>query len=390
NQVATDDRGHYRMGNVRHGLYILCAVTNWPVSKLAPSSNHVDFSAHDSTRYYARSCYSGQGGSPSGSGHSISIAPGRPAAVDLTVTSTSAASVRGRVVHGLPNLQIQVRLMREDSSNSAGQSLFTGVDPAKGTFEFRGVAAGAYRAETDANGQNGDGEKVALAARLPITVGTTDLDDIELVLEPTAEMEVAVHGAENDKLAVGAVSIGLRSITAGSSGTRWAEAGENGSLRFSSLPPDVYWLLTRSNETVCVQSAKLGEQEVLHGRVIASSAMKTRLDVLVSKHCGTIKGRVISNGNPVPDAKILLLLSGSAKSPGDLVTNFTDDRGEFSFHAMPFGRYQLWAWSVDVSGSFVGPANLADEEKQATSVDIGSAEPVTVEMTLLKSEGISR
>src|SRR5260370_5157398 len=92
------------------------------------------------------------------------------------------------------------------------------------------------------------------------------------------------------------------------------------------------------------------------------------------------------NDQPVPDATVLLLLSGSAKNPGDLVTGFTDDQGDFSFPALPFGRYQLWAWGVDEYGSVVGPMNLADEEKHAITVSVNGEETGTVDLMLMKQE----
>jgi hypothetical protein len=215
------------------------------------------------------------------------------------------------------------------------------------------------------------------------------MDAIELVLQPTGEIEVALHGPENNKPDLDAVSLGLRSTTQEQSVIQWANSVQGGPLRLT-IPPGSYWLLTRSKDKMCVQSAKLGTHEALHETLRVTSGAAARLEVTVSPHCGIIKGRVMSNDQPVPVAKVLLLLSGSAKNPGDLVTGFTDDRGDFSFPALPFGRYQLWAWSVDESGSFVGPMNLSVEEKHAVAVSVSGEEPVTVDLMLLKPEAESK
>jgi hypothetical protein len=375
NQATTDDRGQYRINNVIQGAYVVCAIANFGVGATVPSSSQVDFLSRIPPRYYARSC-----------GPSLRIAAGQRATADLTIASTSGVRVAGRIVNGVPNIGINLHLIRNDPQDAGSQFWPGSIDSAKGTFEFRGVPLGNYRLEADLRGQIRQGEKVSLAALLPIAVGSADLDAVELVLEPTAEIEVALHGLENNKPDADAVSLGLRSTTQEQSETQWASSVEGGSLRMTSIRPGSYWLLTRSKDKMCVQSAKLGTHEVLHGQALIASAGAARLDVMVSTHCGTIKGRVMSDERPVPDAKVLLLLSGSAKNPGDLVTGFTDDEGEFSFPALPFGRYQLWAWSVDESGLFVGPMSLADEEKHAITVVVGSDEPVTVELMLLKPE----
>jgi hypothetical protein len=375
NQATTDDRGQYRINNVIQGAYVVCAIANISGGATVPSSSQVDFSSHIPARYYARSC-----------GPSLRTAAGQRATADLIIISTSGVRVAGRIVNGVPNLGINLRLVRNDPQDTGSQLCPGSIDLAKGTFEFRGVPPGNYRLEADLRGQISQGEKVSLAALLPIMVGSADLDAVELALGPTAEIEVALHGLENNKPDADAVSLGLRSTTLEQSETQWANSVEGGSPRMTSIRPGSYWLLTRSKDKMCVQSAKLGTHEVLHGQVHITSAATARLDVTVSPHCGTIKGRVTSNELPVPDAKVLLLLSGSAKNPGDLVTGFTDDEGDFSFPALPFGRYQLWAWSVDEFGSFVGPLNLADQEKHAITVDVGSDEPVKVELMLLKPE----
>jgi hypothetical protein len=94
-------------------------------------------------------------------------------------------------------------------------------------------------------------------------------------------------------------------------------------------------------------------------------------------------------GDPVPDAKVVLL-DGPAKDPENLITNFTDDRGEFSFRGVPFGRYQLWAWKVDQGALYLGPESLAKEESHGTSVSVRNEAPVSAEVELLEPEKQNR
>jgi hypothetical protein len=387
-QSGTDDRGQFRISNVPQGPYIVCAAATDSGNTVAPSSTQIDFAAQREMRYYTRSCYPGT----TGSGRSIPhIAAGQSVAVNLVLGSSSAVRISGHITNTLPNLNANFRLVRDDDPPHEENQFFPGIaDGSKGTFEFRGVFPGRYRLEADLNTQSADGQKLSLAGRLSLVVGSADIDDIELTLETTIQIDGDVSSAEGEDLTPGSVNLGLRPAMPGSLGMWWTEPLENKSLRFTSVPAGKYWLLTRNDEATCVQSVRLGDQELLHGMVTVTSAMKARLEVTASKHCGTIKGHVLSGEKPVANAKVLLLLSGSAKNPGDLVTDFTDEQGKFSFPVLPFGRYRLWAWSMDELGSFVGPANLADYEESGKSVTVNSDDPVTIDLTPFKSEDRSR
>src|SRR6266404_1768785 len=98
-QSGSDDRGKFRINNLRHGAYILCATAN-SGSAVAPSSAQIDFASPRETRYYTRSCYPDS----RGVGRStLRIKPGEIVAVSLTIGSTSAIRVSGRIVNGLPS-----------------------------------------------------------------------------------------------------------------------------------------------------------------------------------------------------------------------------------------------------------------------------------------------
>jgi hypothetical protein len=178
NEAQTDDRGKFRINNVQHGAYILCAAAAPFGGVAAPSSTQIDFAAHRETLYYGRSCY------PNSSGlvrSTLHIAPGQSIEVNLTIGSSSAVRVSGRIVNGMPNMNTSLRLVREDDPPTAGGQLLPGAaDFNKGTFEFRGVFPGRYRLEADVVTQPAEGQRVPLVARLPLVVGSADVDDIEL------------------------------------------------------------------------------------------------------------------------------------------------------------------------------------------------------------------
>ena len=386
-RASTDDRGQYRFANLPPGSYVVCAVADQFRSVAAPSPAPVDYRAHPQDRYYQRSCYPKSAGLPRAT---LEIREGQRTIVDFTLTATSAAQLRGHVDTTLP-VSGSVRLVPEQPIET-GESWSAGVDSSTGVFEFRGIPPGAYQLWGDFSQMTGT-QTVNLRAHSRISVGVSDLGDIELRPEPQAEIEVVIHNPEGAALEPWGANLGLGSVSPDENTSLSALTDEKGDLRFQSVPPGTYWLtqgLPLGKTSYCVQSARLDEQEVLHGQLVVTPGMHAQLHVTVSKRCGTIAGRVVANQKPVPDAKLLLLCSGTPKDPGDVFTYFADERGGFSLTELPFGRYQLWAWSVDEAKSFFGPVSLADAAKDSVAITVDSDQPVNVEIAPMQPGDNSR
>lgn len=75
--------------------------------------------------------------------------------------------------------------------------------------------------------------------------------------------------------------------------------------------------------------------------------MNARLDIMLSTHCATIEGRVVSQHQPVAFAHVAILLSGAAKSPGDVFLLSAGKDGSFSLPGPAPGNYLVWAWRRD-------------------------------------------
>jgi hypothetical protein len=377
---TTDDRGRYRISNVPPGGYFVCASpggTNNGGGNVAPSAGPVDFASRAEPRFYIQTCLPNASGSPF---TPLQLSAGRQTEINLTLRSASASSLRGRLLNLPPGVSTGIRLVPEDAFHDA-QPLFSGT-AAEGKFMFRGVLPGRYRLEADFNWQPPNSPLTHLVARVPVEIGGTNLEGVDVPLEPPAVIDVVFRGAEPAKAEAQTIEIGLRS----SSESSWAQRESKGPLRFASLFAGSYWLFTRTTKTTCVQSAKLGEQDALRSAVTVKWGTTAQLDVTLSKDCGEIQGRVVSDGIAQPNAKVLILISGSAKEPGNMLTDHTDDEGEFSLNGLAPGRYLLWAWREDAGGSSVGPASLGSVEGQATSVLVTKGEAVKIDVALLQQE----
>jgi hypothetical protein len=384
-QAVTDDRGRYRLNRLRPGSYSVCAEAGH--SAAAPSFVDVaDGRAPPAAQVYARACYPAARPSPQST---FRVAMGQHSGVDLTLEAISAVSLRGRVTNGLPKQGTPVQLLREDSIESGWQHHSAPTNPDAPSFEFRGIEPGRYRLEARVRGLDANGVQQSLLGRLPVEVGRADVEGLELALEPAGAIEAALHVEGGGKLGTGISTVGLRTTDSNQGVTYWADT-QGGAPRLNDLAPGSYWLLTRTEEGVCVTSAKLDGREALHAKVTVTAGKLVRLDVTLSGNCASVEAAVVSGGKPVPYANVLLLLSGSAADPGDLVLYSADEDGKFLFYGLGPGRYRLWAWQDDENGSFLGPASLTAEEAKATTVVLTAGQAAKVDVTLLRPEEQTR
>lgn len=380
--AGTDDRGQYRIHGLHAGAYAVCAsvVPNPnganPLGAIAPQPGIVDFQAHEA-RYYQRSCV------PARPPAFFVMESAQRAQKDLMLGSARAFSVRGRVTNVPSETGASVSLVRDDGLSVVSEPRSTVTRLARGSFEFEGVEPGRYRIEASITTASG-GRPVRFCGRQTVQVEEADPSEVEIALEPPARLDVAVHdlpgGASAD-----AVSIGLRS-TGAVSWTMWAQTAPDGSRNFESLEGGTYWLQTRTNGPLCVESVKFGRQEVLQGTVTLTAAQEGRLDVAVSTQCAAIDGAVVSQGKPVPLARVMLLLSGTAESPGDTFMSISGDDGKFSVVGLAPGRYLLWAWSQE-DPRFAGPPSFSEPQNRGTPVVLTKGEHSAAIVPLFRSGG---
>jgi hypothetical protein len=362
-QKSTDDRGRYRFGNLAPGTYTVCAGGG----QNAPQSGPVDFATRADNRAYARTC-----------SRAIQLSPGQHGQVDVSPATTVTATVRGRVRNLPSQAGFSVSLAPDDREVAARQMFNAFADVAQGTFTIRGVPPGHYRLL--ANVYSNNGGAVAQSVEYPLDVGGVDIDGLDVTLDSAGAVDVTFQGDSEG------VSVFLRSANSTRS-THGAARDKDGALHFTGLPPGRYSVDTRTSEETCVESVKLGGRDVRGTPFQVAAGATLHLEVAMSNRCGTVRVRAMRDDAPVPGAKVVLLLSGTPKDPGDMLVDFADDEGEATFWGLAPGRYLGWAWAVEGKGAMVGPSSLAAVEAQAVVVDVKSGDAGGVDVPLLADEG---
>jgi hypothetical protein len=237
----------------------------------------------------------------------------------------------------------------------------TGKLAADGTSELYAYEPGRYRIDVSGNVTGPPGWYGA-ASQAVILDAQRD-QEVEVVLQRMASIELSVHGDDGREFPSGSVGIELRPRGVGK--TEIATSGY-------PIPAGEYWVAPRT-EPGCIESAKVGNQDVSQGPISLAPGVATHLDVTVSQHCAEVAGRVIYRDKPAAYAIVAILVTGTAKSPGKVLTVFADDEGGFSVKELPAGRYLIWAWNTD-DPLYPGPTTLAEVENRAKVIVVNKGE----------------
>ena len=367
-QKGTDDRGRYRFGNVAPGSYTVCGGDSGSQGLPAPVAGPVDFATRVD-RYYSRTC-----------SRSFQLSPGQRSQIDLNPVAVAMATVTGHIRNLPPQTGVSVTLLPQDANQPFNQfpNAHLNVNN-QGAFTIRAVPPGRYILHAQTYAVVG-AQNSLLAAEMPLEVGASDIDGVEVDVGAQATVDVAFHGADD----VQGMNVTLR---AAGGGIRGFSQMKDGAFQFQGVPPGSYRLIVHTPDESCVESVKLGDTKIRGAGFSVAGGAALHFDVAVTQTCGAVRVRAVRDGQAIPGAKVVLLVSGTPDDPGDLKEDFTDDEGEFTFTALSPGHYLVWAWAVEGPGAIAGPASLAAVEQKAAAVDVAAGDAVSVDVPLLPAEG---
>jgi len=289
--------------------------------------------------------------------------------------------VKGRISGDFES--VNLRLVPISLLPDVGFAQSSNVQKLQPDFTLSSIAPGRYRLEAEGQRKLEKGGFETLFAAMPVEVGATDLAGLDIAPQPAAAIELRFHETEPG-LAAAVTAVGLLpAMHAGP--VVFAQEGNDKVRRFQPLREGAYWLYTRTTgeKKVCITGAQLGDRDVFRQPVILTSGMNAQLTLTLSSHCAIITGRVVSNGQPAPGARIVVLPRGTPENPGDSWSAFTDLQGGFELSDIAAGRYPIWAWQDDDSGLSVGPPDLASVAQLATVVVVKEGDTAKSEISVL-------
>lgn len=368
--ATTDDLGRFRLSSLPRGRYRVC-VAPQQGGEPAPPVGYAAF-GQSSRKVYAGTCQ------PDERARSLlELAPGRQVEVDPVLSSREPVEVSGRVTN-LPESQtVYVQLQPVEQSTNVRPAGAQAQGDAH-AFRIENVLPGRYWLSANAT-RNENGVQTQLAARVPLTVGDSAVADVELTLAPLPEVNVVIHAPAD----AGAISVGLRDADEPLGSATEAQRQADGALRIALQHSGRYWLVART--PLCSTAAHLGKADALDHALDIVPGMKDTLEVTFSDQCGEIRATTVdSTGKPVPNARLLILLSGTLEDPGDLDLIATGDDGSMLYNGLTPGKYALWAWTEaeEWNGAVDDLPALKDRQ---TTVEVASGDKVKVQVPLLSA-----
>jgi hypothetical protein len=325
----------------------------------------------------------------------IEVTPGAQIhGVDMTLVSIRTVRVKGHVNVSTASQQRQntmLMLSLRDSGANIGLTFgppanVARVFDAKGNFEIRGVAPGSYYLTGNYvdNGQR-------YSARIPVDVGNSTVEGIEVNFQPPAEIKGRIVVEENGDLKGAGLNIILQPKSTGPMmGGTGGQMKEDLTFKLSNIGPDPYDInVFGFPEGFYLKSIRIGDQDVTEtGADFTRGVPAGEMTVVINPNGGQIEGTVqnAKSENAV-GATVTLIPDESHRSLTWLYkTSNTDQNGHFTVTGLRPGEYKIYAWEDIEPGSYQDPDFMKPHESSGKAVSIKESAHETVQLTAIPAE----
>jgi protocatechuate 3,4-dioxygenase beta subunit len=334
----------------------------------------------------------------------LNLAPGALiGAVDIpmAVGKTRALHIRGKILEGVggnPAAGAAVRLIPRTFSSFL--IVPTTTTNAAGEFDLTGVVPGAYYLYSlgavppqrpPAPGVPPPPPPPLLTAMLPLEVANDHLDNVTLVITPSATVggRLAVEGNANIDPARLFVTLEAVPTGAGTVTPVFVQVAGNGTFNLTNVwPADYRVLLQNVPAGAYVKSLRLGPLDLLQDLLKVPVQTSGALEILIGTDTGTLEGRAVNDRQEsVPNVKVALVPDAPLRRRGDLYkSGATDMSGNFRFVGVAPGSYKVFAWEDVEDGAWRDPEVLRLDESRGRPVRIVGERAESVNVTVIPTK----
>ena len=387
---STNDLGEYRIFGLAPGRYYLSATYRPQTMAWQTVDRTAGAGPNQQEEGYAPTYYPGS--NDSSSAVPIQVTAGRPLTnVDVKLLRTRTLRIRGRVLNMQPPSRTMIMLMQRES-NGFGffERNMTSVQGREGKFELRGVTPGPYYLIA----QYFEDNTTRYFARIPVDVGSANLDGIEVTVKPGVEVTgtVRVEGETEVNLSQINITLQPKDFTPFGGGGM-SRVKDDGTFTIRNAAPDTYRIgVFGGGELVYVKSVQAGQQEAKNGEVAIVDGAPPALTVVLSAAGGQLSGQVNAPSNSGKPAStqgstIVLVPSSDKREVQQLYkVATTDQNGKYSFKSIAPGEYKLFAWDDVESGAWQDAEFLARFENKGKTIAVKEKDILTADIDLLKAE----
>jgi Carboxypeptidase regulatory-like domain len=329
--VSTDDRGRYRLWNLRPGRYYVKAAGRSGETRLYLGGRTPTF---DSRECFEPAYF---GGAPSiSSATPLTIKAGQSVQADFRLPMQGAFKIRGSLTNFGRYRTINLELLSGVEDVTANRVAF---NSSQGRFEIQDVVPGTYRLRAI------QGERADAWAETQVQVSTSDMNDVTLHLTRGIDIVGTRHceATERPRNGIPNPCTFIARLTGNRPEEHYnVDAAQNADFKFDRVIPGEYRIEILPLYGY-VSAATAGGVDLLatHKLVIQPGAVAAPIDVWIRDDGAQIEGMVDVDGLK-HDIQILLVpeLPSAFGTRVDLIRSKT----KFPFINVPPGEYSLYAF----------------------------------------------
>ena len=353
--AQTDDRGEFRLFNLKPGEYYVKAAETgnaWGFGSAVYSDSRLTvlgaLGSDFAPVYYPGVVQVDQA-------QAITLSAGEEVQADIALRRVKTTEVAGRVIgpDGGPGVRSYVSLSPVGVEDWGGE--LGGMTDSSGEFSVKGVPPGTYYIGA---GMQEKGKYYN--TRQKVEVGEAKIDSLVLMLGSGATIHGRIRTATGAPLPSGRTMVHLESIGEdGGTGFGFTEVNKDGSFELSGVTDGSYAVMTTPiGEGWFTQSAHLGNEDaLLNGVQVEGGAAKGALDIVVSNDGAQIEGTVTDS------EKNELIAGVVVKAQVDPATDYnymrshtatTDQNGHYVLKDVPPGKFKVTAKMPKSAASAAG------------------------------------
>jgi Carboxypeptidase regulatory-like domain len=389
----TDDRGEYRIYDVRPGYYYL-------VAELTPGMQAKGMQVIETTAIVGLIQVAGAAEAPPERdiaysalfypdttdflrAEALPVNPGDEVHANFILFTKPSVSIHGKVINGITgDAAGNAAVAAYWSEYLEGSAHEAQVSTQDGTFEVRGLAPGLYsvRASFSSDGNT-------YTAQRTLEVGPAGLENVLLVGLPDSEIAGTVR-VDNQPVGSSPVKrVGVefqsRDTAAHSSATAALP-----SLRFQALlhPGDHYTVAARGlPQDYYLKAVRIANHDVEQNDVVVPDR-RAAMELVLSPDGGHIEGQVFDERDQLVSGSVVLIPEASKRNFPDLFRKSgVDNKGQFILRGVPPGTYKLLAFDdVDLEELISRPEILKQYEDQGQTVIVAEKSNYTVPLKIIR------
>jgi hypothetical protein len=363
--AVTDDRGEYRIFDVRPGTYYLLAEFNltgeWAkiIGALPAKRSPADLA-------YPPVFYPGTSDLPQA--QKLLINAGDELHADFSLYPIQAVSIEGRVVNGLTGRPVATPMVTAYWGNNTAVMVRNGeISEKDNSFEIRGIGPGTYTLRTSflEDGETYTDERT-------VEIGSEGMRN--LLIAGLPDFDILGHvRIENARY-----STWTPSVEFASTGVRVGNIFRVGAMRpdfhyTAKLHPGNQYRVNVPNlpQDFYLKSVQVAGHEVANTDVVIGGR-HTEVELLVSPSGGHIEGATLDEKKePVPASYVLLVPDGEKINPDLIRSVRTDKKGKFVVRGVPPGTYKLFSFEdIEINDLINQPELLKNYETNAQIVKV--------------------